>query len=114
MASIKVSIIRIFDDEYYPAYAECILKDVLGVTHRFIDKLPIFTELDLDSKSIVPQDGIIRCEIIRKWEEKGESLIKASTDKPDAVETSEGITTFILLESQVIQDEKGKLNGETD
>ena len=108
MGCIKVSIIRIFDDKDYPGWAECILKDIFGTTHRFIDKVPIFSKLYLDSKSRVPLDGFIRCEIIRKWAENGKSLIEVSTNAPDHVETSEGITTFILLEEQVLQAQKGE------
>ena len=41
---------------------------------------------------------------LQKTNEK--CLIKVSTNAPDDVETTEGITTFILLEEQVLQDEK--------
>ena len=57
---LSVQITRIWDLDWYPGLAECVLVDALGVEHRFQDKIPVFSARELTPADI-PCEGAVRC-----------------------------------------------------
>jgi len=104
MVDIKVSIDKIIDYSGYPGWVECSLYDAWNKKHIFIDKIPIFTALDLNPDSnFSAQTGYIRSEIIKDWlDETGRKILTVSTEEPDHIESTDSLTEFDVLENQVI------------
>ena len=104
MPVVAVRIIR-FIDPYQPGVVECELVDAENRTHTFVDKVPIFTDAQLDSSSTYPQPGVIGCEVLSTWrDEMGRDLVRITTVRPDDVESSEGLSEFIVPAEQVSID----------
>jgi hypothetical protein len=98
---LTVTIVR-FVDEHFPGWVACELVDAEGRRHEFIDKVPIFSLDPLDAASTYPQPGVIQCGILARWRDaEGRELVRASTDKPYAIESVEGESEFVVLSSQV-------------
>lgn len=103
MTEISVQIER-FVDEHQPGFVECRLVDADGRSHQFIEKLPIVTSANLWSDSSYPQAGTIACEIeSESIDAAGRRLVQVSTERPWSVESTEGISRFLVLSSQVVQ-----------
>ncbi len=102
MFEIEMTINKVVDDSGFPYIVECSLIDAWNKKHIFIEKTPIVSRLISISENDLPQAGIIRCELIEKYQdEDGRSIATVSTMEPDAVETIDGIQQFDLLEIQV-------------
>ena len=96
MHDITVQIVR-FVDESQPRWVECELVDADARRHLIIDKVPIFTLADLRAESKYPVPGIVRCEVLRKYkDESGRELVHVSTAQPWGIESTEGLSEFIL------------------
>jgi len=102
---LKVQIVR-YVEHYFPGIVECELVDAGGHLHRFIEKGPIVSDEWPGPEDSYPMSGVIRCEILEQWREPdGRDLVRVTTERPDDVETKEGITEFVVLSSQVISAE---------
>lgn len=76
--------------------------DAEGHRHIIKDKIPIFTVEDLHADSKYPVEGTIRCQILERYQgSKGQELARVSTTKPDAIESTEGLTEFIVSSSLI-------------
>ena len=96
MHDIKVQIVRYVDDNQ-PGWVECELFDADGRRHLFIEKVPVLTLDDLRPDSKYPVPGIIRCEVLRNYrDEGGRELVHVRTEKPWGIESTEGLSEFIL------------------
>ncbi len=101
MGEIEVAITRITDDSF-PGWAECELYDAWGNKHVFHDKIPAFSSEVLTFNSAFPRKGVVRCVLCAEWVDgDGRSIVTVSTEKPDGVESADGVTRFDLLSSQV-------------
>ncbi len=101
MKAIIISITSFIDD-HQPGFVECIFYDAFGKEHIVVDKVPIVTDKYLDANSEYPQDGVIACEIVKKWEDaNGKTVFTVSIAKPWGVATIEGLTEFKLFEEQL-------------
>ena len=101
MYKIEVSI-EFIDWEPQPGIVKCSLYDAWNNRHVFIDKIPIFTDLDIFPEDSYPQRGAIRCELVRGWTDNtGRKILTVSTEKPDGVETTTEKAEFDLLEKQI-------------
>jgi hypothetical protein len=108
MPWIETTIVR-FVEECQPCIIECEFKDAKGQTHRVIDKCAIFTHLDLWSDSVYPVPGGVRCRVLEmRYVETGQNLALITIAEPDYLETTEGRSEFLVLESQVLKDEMGQ------
>jgi len=93
-----------FVDDHQPGVVECRLVDAFGQSHLFVEKVPIVTAADLRSDSSYPQAGEIACEIVSESvDAAGRKLAEVNTDRPWSVESTEGISTFVVLTSQVVK-----------
>jgi hypothetical protein len=101
ISDVAVQIVR-FLDPHNPGVVECKLIDAEGVAHTFVDKVTIFTTDLLDAQSAYPQLGSIRCRVMAQWlDSKGRSLVRISTLWPDGIESSEGLSEFVVLPAQL-------------
>jgi len=101
MVEVAVEIVR-FVESGQPGVIECRLADAAGMLHRFIDKVPIFTNADLDESSRYPLTGAIRCEELRRWKDsQGRLVVAINTGHPDHVESTSGETCFSVLAVQL-------------
>jgi hypothetical protein len=104
MPRIEASIVR-FIEEHQPAIVECEFKDADGQVHRIVDKSAIFTTQYLWSDSIYPALGGVRCRVLAvRQAEPDRNFALISIAEPDDLETTEGRTEFLVLESQVLND----------
>jgi hypothetical protein len=94
---LTVTILRYLSDDPQPGIVECELIDADGRRHTFIDKTAIFSTHNLDSKSAYPQNGIVACEIVTRWNDPlGRELVRINTT-PWGVESTEGLSEFEVL-----------------
>jgi len=103
VTAISIQIER-FVDDHQPGFVECRLVDAFGRSHLFVEKLPIVTAADLWSDSSYPQAGEITCEIVSESvDAAGRKLVQVNTDRPWSVESTEGVSSFVVLTSQMVQ-----------
>ena len=101
MPEVDVEIIR-FVDSAQPGVVECRLLDAWGKHHTFVQKVPIFTIADLTETSAYPQQGALRCSVIRRWQDpQGREIVTVDTSNPDSVESTIGQTQFDVLTSEL-------------
>jgi hypothetical protein len=101
MYNLAIQIVR-FVDSAFPGWVECELADAEGRHHIIKDKVPTFTAEDLDADSRYPVEGAIRCQILQRYQDgKGQELVRISTAKPDAIESTEGLTEFTVPSSLI-------------
>jgi hypothetical protein len=56
----------------------------------------------LDEKSKYPQPGATRCIVLRRWRDShGRELVSISTAEPWSVESVDGLSEFVVLETQL-------------
>lgn len=104
MYSVPVVSIRIvgFVDSHQPGFVACELLDAQNRTHTFVDKVPVFTDAPLDGSSVYPQPGVVNCEVLSRWrDEAGRQLARITTARPYDVDSTEGISEFVVLAEQV-------------
>lgn len=101
MDQLAVKIVRLADDAQ-PGWVACEFVDAAGRRHTLIDKIPIFTDMALDVGSAYPQQGFVRCEVLARWrDELGRELLRVSTARPDSVASTEDLSEFVVLPSDV-------------
>jgi len=100
-ANLHVQIVR-FVMDHQPPIVACEFVDADGHCHTFIDKVGIFSEETLDADSRYPQAGVIRCVLMTEWwDSRGRGLIKINTAEPDQLESTAGLTDFVVLRGQI-------------
>jgi hypothetical protein len=68
MLAVSVQITRYVDD-HFPGFVECVLVDVFGAAHTFVEKVPVVSTESLSAASTYPRKGEIECEICREWQD---------------------------------------------
>lgn len=105
LVQLKVQIVRYVDD-HFPGFVECELVDAGGHLHRFVEKGPVVSDEWPGPEDSYPKDGVFRCEILEERHgPDGHGLFRVTTQRPDYVETKEGVTEFVVLSSQVVSAE---------
>jgi hypothetical protein len=101
VASLIVQIVR-FVDDHQPGWVACEFQDAEGRRHTLIDKVPIFSLEDIDSASSFPRSGAARCEVLKRWrDDQGRELAQVSTARPDDIESTEGLSEFVVKSAQL-------------
>lgn len=99
--NLAVQIVR-FVDECQPGWVECEFADAEGRQHRVTDKAPMFTVEDINKGSRYPRAGVLRCVLESHWrDESGRDLARINTARPDDIESSEGLSEFVVLSGQL-------------
>ncbi|WP_431256721.1 hypothetical protein ACQ86G_18705 [Roseateles chitinivorans] len=100
-SSVAIQISR-FVDEDFPGFIECVLVDAFGKSHVFIEKASVVTTENLVSTSSYPCPGAIDCEVVGEWtDDKGHELSRVSIERPWSVESTEGLTEFVVSTSKL-------------
>ncbi len=95
-----------FVDDSQPGFVECEFIDAGGRRHTLFDKVPIFSTGYLDADSEYPQPGMADCEVLARWEdEQGRELVRITTARPYDIESSEGVSDFVVFATQVVGTE---------
>lgn len=94
MASVKVNILKIVNDTGYPTFVEFELIDSNGISHHFIDKVPIISAAD----DPVPPSGEMGCTVVSETE----NTFIIDTTLPDDIESLNGEYQFEVNKEQVI------------
>ena len=76
MPSLRVQIVRFVDEEPQPGIVESPFRDAEGTLHSIIDKVPLFTSVDLWSDSEYPQPGFIECRVLERMPGEGGNLAR--------------------------------------
>jgi len=101
MTSIAVRITR-FVDEHEPGFVECTLVDATRKKHTFVEKAPVVNTENLWSTSVYPCQGAIACEVQERWySPHGEEFVQVSTERPWSIESTEGLSSFVVAASQL-------------
>lgn len=101
MPCLHVNIIR-FVAEHQPGFVECSITDAGGTVHKIIDKVPVLSLQNLWTDSTYPQPGIVRCEVLKRSQDSlGRKVALVTIAKPDGLESVNGLSEFLVLESQV-------------
>ena len=96
MHALSVQIVR-FVDAHQPGWVACEFADTEGRTHTLIDKVPIFSDEDLDADSAFPRPGVAHCEILERWRNsEGRELVRISTQRPFDIESADGVSEFVV------------------
>src|SRR5260370_26417835 len=102
MPALAIQIVRWVDDSE-PGIVACEFEDAQGRRQTVVEKLPIVTDAGLDAASTYPQPGVIRCQVLTRWRDsQGYEFARISADRPDTVESTEGLSEFIVLASQLV------------
>ncbi len=106
MKELTVQILRCVDDEHQPGWIECEFMDAESRRHMVVDKIPTFSidsTLDLlDCDTEYPQPGGVACEILDAWcDPQGRELVRITIDRPWHVESTEKLSEFVVLATQL-------------
>ena len=101
MDFLVVQIVR-FVDSHQPGFVSCEFVDAAGGSHTIIDKVPVLSREDLDESSAYPKPGIVGCEVMARWrDDEGRDLVRISTEKPWNIESTEGVSQFVVRADQL-------------
>src|SRR5689334_22079347 len=88
-------------DESFTGFVECILVDASGVTHAFVEKLPVVTS-EAATAVAYPRPGSIEWTVRRMWhDESGRTLVEVDTGVPWGIESTAGKSLFVVLSEQI-------------
>jgi hypothetical protein len=98
---LSVQIVEYVDD-CQPGIVRAEFVDSSGKRHSVIDKVPIFFVEYLDASSNYPTEGVVRCQELDRWHDsEGNELVRISTHNPDYVDTTEGLSEFVVRTAQL-------------
>lgn len=101
VGELSVNIVR-FVDSYQPGIVECEFFDAYGNRHTLIVKAPYVSVEDLDASSKYPLSGAPQCEVSNRWRDTNDrELVGISIARPCYMESTEGVSEFVVLEAQV-------------
>jgi len=99
---LAVQIVRFISDDPQPGTVACEFVDAAGHRHTLIDKWPICSSKILDAHNAYPQPGIVRCEALARWQDAmGRDVVQITLRRPDGIESSEGVSDFVVLSTQL-------------
>ena len=102
MPTLSVQISR-FVSEDFPGFVECVLIDVSGQSHLFVEKAPVVSNENLWSTSTYPCRGEIGCEVEAEWiDGSGREISRVTTERPWDVQSTSGESQFVVLRTQVV------------
>jgi hypothetical protein len=102
MKELVIQIVRCVDDKHQPGWLECEFMDVEGRRHTLVDKVPVFSGAPLDNNSKYPRMGGVACEILNTQHDPlGRELVHITIDKPYHLESTEKLSEFVVLATQL-------------
>jgi len=101
MNFIFAKIVR-FVDSRQPGWVECEFYDTDGRLHTVKDKVAIFTTEEFDAERNCPAPGVVPCQVLEQLrDDSGRELVRVSTEKPYDIESTDGLSEFVVLASLV-------------
>ena len=101
MKFLVVQIVR-FVDDHQPGWVACEFIDAEGHSCTIVDKVPVLSSEDLDAGSAYPRPGRVGCEVVARWRDPdGRELLRISTSEPWGIESTQGVSEFVVLANQV-------------
>jgi hypothetical protein len=101
---LHVQIVR-FVLDHQPPIVACEVVDADGHCRTFIGKVWMFSDRILDANSEYPQTGAVRCTVLNRWcDASGREPVRVNTGDPDSIESTEGLSEFVVLQTQVSAD----------
>jgi hypothetical protein len=98
---LAVQIARFVDDAQ-PGVVAAEFVDAGGRRHTLLGRVSMFSEAMLDAASAYPQPGTARCEVLlRRLDAQKREIVRISTLRPDAIESTEGLSEFEVLSPQL-------------
>ena len=98
---LAVEIVR-FVDDWQPGIVAGEFVHADGYHHTIIEKAPVLSIENLDADSSYPRPGSARCVVLNRWRDTGErDLVRISTADPYGIESSEGLSEFVVLKTQI-------------
>jgi hypothetical protein len=102
MTELAVQIVKFVADEPQPGIVSCEFVDAEGDPHTLTDKVPMCSSEHLDAQSTYPRPGAVRCEVLARWRNSGRDVVRIKIDLPDHIESSEGLSEFVVLSTQLL------------
>jgi hypothetical protein len=100
--NLLLKIVRYADDDQ-PGLVACEFVDADGRLHTIIGNAPLFTRDSLGPGSHYPHPGIVHCEVLRSFlDDDGRALVRIKLERSDHIKSTQGLTEFVVLESQVV------------
>ena len=101
ICELPVQIVEFVDDDQ-PGWVRSEFVDALGQRHALVDKVPIFSLESLDGSSTYPTQGAVACAVLARWQDSdGKELARISTAIPYHVESTDGLSEFVVLSTQL-------------
>jgi len=98
---IRITLTRLVDPSY-PGWVEFHFEDAAGNVNRFVEKVPVVTNADLDGNFVFPQAGVIACrEVSRRIRADGREVVTIDTELPWGIESATRRTQFDVLPEQL-------------
>ncbi len=102
---LTVQVVRCVDD-HFPGWVECEFLDAENHRHILVEKVPVVSTEDFGPDTSYPRTGGVRCEILARWQDaRGRDLVRVTTSRPDGVESTEGMSDFVMLSAHVVSAE---------
>ncbi len=103
MLALRIDITGFVDDSQ-PGWVELRLVDAAGVTHVFIEKVPVVSDLALDRNSRYPQPGVLACTLVeRSIGDDGSLRLIVDTARPWGVSSLDDETRFVVRPDQTLE-----------
>jgi hypothetical protein len=102
MIGLQVNIVE-YTDDHQPGWVRCQFVDAYGKTWNIIEKVPVVTTEDLDSKSSYPRPGFVAAEVEEIFSDSNNrELATINTNVPWGIWAQDGEFIFTVLKSQLI------------
>jgi len=100
-ATLALQITRCVNDQSYPGWVECQFTDAGGKLHTLVDKVPIFSLDQLDTHSLYPCPGLVRCKILGKWQDETGREVVSLYDSGQNRELSTPTSVILITASRL-------------
>lgn len=101
MPTIPITMTRFVSDDF-PFWVAFQLVDAHGTVHEFVEKEPVITCDHLTPDSAYPIAATVACSVLGSWRDAaGVQVVKVSVDQPWGLESTSGLTEFVMLASLV-------------
>lgn len=103
---LKIQIVRYLDG-HFPGWVECEFLDAENNRHTLVEKVRVINTEWFGPGVGYPQAGGVACEVLARWQDaSGRNLVRVTTDIPYSIESTEGLSQFVVLSSQVVSAEE--------
>jgi len=103
MRKVRIPVeITAVDSAEFPGFVSASLTDAFGVVHTFRDKVPVFTEEDVEEETL-PVAGWLGGVLVECFEDGDRTLARIDTARPWGIESVEGETRFVVPASSLLE-----------